>query len=145
MPRGGTTMSDEHHNIACGRVPSPDQPDPQTDVEVLMGRLIDSEAYFVIQKALADDTAPPPVAVNLLAESLDRLLESSDVPDTVQRQLGRARGRVGDLQESIDTSRRAFRVVSHSMLRAAAVARGPATAQKLIHFHCPMVPGGGGD
>ena len=31
------------------------------------------------------------------------------------------------------------------MLLAATETRGPQTAQKLVHYYCPMVPGGGGD
>lgn len=46
---------------------------------------------------------------------------------------------------SLETAREAYRSVSHAMLHAATVARGPKTAKQLTHYYCPMVPGGGGD
>jgi Cu(I)/Ag(I) efflux system membrane fusion protein len=46
---------------------------------------------------------------------------------------------------SLETAREAYRSVSRALLLAATVSRGPETAEKLIHFYCPMVPGGGGD
>ena len=45
----------------------------------------------------------------------------------------------------LDAARAAFRAVSHAMLRAAVVARGPKTAEALTQYYCPMVPGNGGD
>ena len=103
------------------------------------------QAYFAIQAALAGDSTPPPVALTQLSESLDALLAMSDVSDTVQRQLNRARRELDRLQGNLETARRGFRVVSHALLRTAAIARGERTAEQLIHFYCPMVPGGGGD
>ena len=49
------------------------------------------------------------------------------------------------MDRSLETAREAYRSVSHAMLHAATVARGPKTAKQLTHYYCPMVPGGGGD
>ncbi len=103
------------------------------------------QAYFAIHRSLAGDSTVPPVALNELSESLDALLAMSDVPDAVQMQLNRARGQLGRLEGDLDTARRGFRVASHALLRAAAIVRGQRTAEKLLRFYCPMVPGGGGD
>ncbi|GAA5507897.1 efflux RND transporter periplasmic adaptor subunit [Novipirellula caenicola] len=103
------------------------------------------QAYFEIQSALAADMTPPPVALNALLENLSQLELSGDVPDRVQKELAAARRSAGRMDGSIETAREAFRGVSHAMLRAAAVARGPQTATTLTHYYCPMVPGGGGD
>ena len=62
-----------------------------------------------------------------------------------QTQFGRARRAGSRLGSSLDTARAAFRHVSHALLRASVVVRGPRTAKALVHYHCPMVPGNGGD
>ncbi|MEP2312683.1 MAG: metal transporter, partial [Rhodopirellula bahusiensis] len=49
------------------------------------------------------------------------------------------------IQGSLEQVRKSFRPISHSLLRAATIARGKQTATKLVHMYCPMVPGGGGD
>ncbi len=125
-------------------------PLPKTEPQMLSGAAATHfdrafASYFAMQQSFAQDTTPPPVALNLLAESLEALLAASDVPDSVQTQLNRARRHLDKLEGSLDEARRGFRIVSHAMLRAAAIARGESTAEKLIHFYCPMVPGGGGD
>jgi Cu(I)/Ag(I) efflux system membrane fusion protein len=102
-------------------------------------------AYFEIQVAMAADTTPPPVALNTLLDSLARLESFADVPDEAQRQLGRARRSARRMDGSLETARQAFRSVSQAMLRAAVAARGPKTAEALMQYYCPMVPGGGGD
>jgi Cu(I)/Ag(I) efflux system membrane fusion protein len=102
-------------------------------------------AYFDIARSLAADSTPQPVAMTLLRENLDALLASSDVPDPAQTQLNRARRALAKMTGPLDQTRRGFRIVSHALLRAAAIVRGEATAEQLIHFYCPMVPGGGGD
>ncbi len=103
------------------------------------------QAYFEIQRALAADMTPSPVALNALLENLSQLELSGAVPDRVQKELAAARRSAGRMDGSIETAREAFRGVSHAMLRAAAVARGPQTATTLTHYYCPMVPGDGGD
>lgn len=102
-------------------------------------------AYFEVQSALADDTAPAPVAVNTLADGLSRLVMLSTIPDDSQRQLNVARDHAEHLCGPLETTRKAFRGISHALLQAAVQVRGPETAQRLAHFYCPMVPGGGGD
>ncbi len=103
------------------------------------------QAYFEIQQAMAADTTPPPVALNTMLDGLIRLELLGGVPDAAQAQFGLARRAAGRLGGSLDTARAAFRHVSHALLRASVVARGPKTAEALAHYHCPMVPGNGGD
>ncbi|TWU50653.1 Cation efflux system protein CusB precursor [Rubripirellula tenax] len=103
------------------------------------------QAYFEIQEALAADQTPPPAAVNTLDDAISQLLLLPNVPDEVQSHLQRAQRSVDRLAGSLDQTREGFRPLSHSLLKAANSARGPGTANKLVHMFCPMVPGGGGD
>jgi Cu(I)/Ag(I) efflux system membrane fusion protein len=103
------------------------------------------DAYFEIQCAMAADQTPPPVALNTLIEGLRELEMGANVPDDAQRRFATARRAASRMDGSLETAREAYRGVSHAMLRAATVARGPKTAVKLTHYYCPMVPGGGGD
>ncbi len=102
-------------------------------------------AYFEIQCALAADLSPPPVALNTLLDGLSRLEMQGDVPDDAQKQIAIARRSAQRMGGSLESAREAYRRVSHAMLRAAAMARGPQTAKSLTHYYCPMVRGGGGD
>ncbi len=103
------------------------------------------DAYFEIHCAMAADQTPPPVAFNTLIEGLRELEMLANVPDEAQRRFATARRAASRMDGSLETVREAYRGVSHAMLRAATVARGPKTAVKLTHYYCPMVPGGGGD
>jgi len=103
------------------------------------------DAYFEIQCAMAADMTPPPVALNTMLDSLSRLEMSAEVPDNAQMQLAKSRRAALRMDGSLETAREAYRAVSHGMLRAAIIARGPKTANALKHYYCPMVPGGGGD
>lgn len=103
------------------------------------------DAYFEIQCAMAADQTPPPVALNTLIEGLRELEMSAGVTDDAQRKFATARRAASRMDGPLETAREAYRGVSHALLRAATVARGPKTAQKLTHYYCPMVPGGGGD
>ena len=103
------------------------------------------EAYFTIQKTLAADQSPPPVALNTLDDALGQLVTMADVPDDAQSLLQLAKRSLGRMNGPLDESRRAFRPLSHSLLRTATLVRGEKTANKLVHLYCPMVPGGGGD
>ena len=111
------------------------------------GELFDGalRAYFTIQQALAADAKPDPLAVRSLDRSLGQLVQSNDVPDQVQFHLQTARRNVMRLDGSLEQARGGFRPLSHALLRAANLARGPESAEKLVHMFCPMVPGGGGD
>jgi len=102
-------------------------------------------SYFRIQQALAADAVPPPVAINTLDDALGRLVGMADVPDRAQSHLQRAKRSIERLGGSVEQSRKAFRPLSHALLRAASLVRGQATATNLVHMYCPMVPGGGGD
>jgi Cu(I)/Ag(I) efflux system membrane fusion protein len=123
---------------------------PQTNPVMLAtdaGKQFDRtyDAYFEIQCAMAADQTPPPVALNTLIEGLRELEMSAEVPDEAQRKFATARRAASRMDGSLETAREAYRGVSHAMLKAATVARGPKTAVKLTHYYCPMVPGGGGD
>ena len=103
------------------------------------------QAYFTIQETLAADRTPPPVAVNTLDDALGQLVGMADVPDDAQRHLQRAKRATPRLGGSLEEAREGFRPLSHAMLKAATFARGNQTAEKLVHYHCSMVPGNGGD
>lgn len=103
------------------------------------------DAYFTIQKTLAADQSPPPVAINTLDDALGQLVSMADVPDEAQSLLQLAKRSLGRLSGSLEESRKAFRPLSHSLLRTATLVRGKKTADKLVHLYCPMVSGGGGD
>lgn len=102
-------------------------------------------AYFEIQCAMAADMSPPPVALNMLIDSLSRLEMSAEVPDDAQKQLAKSHRAALRMDGSLEIARQAYRAVSHGMLGAASLARGPKTRKALTHYYCPMVPGGGGD
>ena len=123
---------------------------PKTDPVLLVGDAANQfdrayEAYFTIQKTLAADQSPPPVAVNTLDDALAQLVTMADVPDEAQSLLQLAKRSLGRMSGSLEESRQAFRPLSHALLRTATLVRGEKTAQKLVHLYCPMVPGGGGD
>jgi len=102
-------------------------------------------AYFEIQASLANDSTAPPIAVNRLIKGLDDALADNSVPDQAQRELFAAKKAADRLVAQLEDSRVAFRLISHSLIRALQYTRGRATQNGLNHFYCPMVPGGGGD
>ena len=75
----------------------------------------------------------------------DDALADNSVPDQAQRELFAAKKAADRLVAQLEDSRVAFRLISHSLIRALQYTRGRATQNGLIHFYCPMVPGGGGD
>lgn len=114
-----------------------------SDAGMQMDRTYD--AYFEIHRAMAADRTPPPVSLNALIAGLRELEDSVEVPDEAQRKFATARRAASRMDGSLELARESYRGVSHAMLKAATVARGPRTAEKLTHYYCPMVPGGGGD
>lgn len=103
------------------------------------------DAYFEIQASLANDSTASPVSVNTLISSLATTLADNAVPDEAQRELLVARSAAERLVGQLEDSRIAFRTVSHALIRTMQFARGEKTENGVIHFFCPMVPGGGGD
>ncbi|WDQ18083.1 efflux RND transporter periplasmic adaptor subunit [Rhodopirellula sp. P2] len=103
------------------------------------------DAYFAIQKSLAADQTPSPSELTKLEIALGQLTEAANVPDEAQSHLQNAKRSLQRMNGSMELFRKAFRPVSHAMLRAATIVRGKSTATKLVHMYCPMVPGGGGD
>ncbi|WP_149496451.1 efflux RND transporter periplasmic adaptor subunit [Roseiconus lacunae] len=123
---------------------------PNTSPQLLAGAVGDAfdatyAAYFDIQCAMAADQTPPPVALNHMISGLQELEMSAEVPDEAQRRFAAARRAASRMDGSLETARESYRTVSRALLLAATVARGPKTAEKLVHLYCPMVPGGGGD
>lgn len=102
-------------------------------------------AYFEIQQTMAADMAPEASSLAALRDALNQLEVLVAVPDEAQRQFARARNAVRGMTGSLEDARSSFRTVSQAMLRAATEARGPQTSVSLAHYHCPMVPGNGGD
>lgn len=102
-------------------------------------------AYFEIQASLADDATASPRSVSTLIESLTEVVTATDVPDSLKIRLQSTQTAAERLSGPLDSARIAFRTVSHGLLQATAVARGLETRNHLIHYYCPMVPGGGGD
>jgi membrane fusion protein, copper/silver efflux system len=123
-------------------------PDSQTVIASgELGEQLDRvlEAYFTIQQSLADDKAPAQNVVNKLSDGLRQLLSLPDTSDSAQAHLKEAEQASTRLAGTLEESREAFRLVSHALLRVANITRGPESAKSLVHFYCPMVPGGGGD
>ena len=102
-------------------------------------------AYLPIQRALAADQVPSPDLTDRLAKTIQILLQEAELPQAAEMQIRRAATTIEQLSPPIESSRKAFRRLSHALLRAATLVRGPATADSLVHMYCPMVPGGGGD
>ncbi|MBB3209136.1 Cu(I)/Ag(I) efflux system membrane fusion protein [Rhodopirellula rubra] len=111
------------------------------------GELFDNAyaAYFEIQKTLASDRAPDASVVGVLRDSLTQLSSQPDLPKRAFSHVQRAQQSLERMNNSLERTREGFRVLSHALLRTAAIVRGPQTADKLYHMFCPMVPGGGGD
>ena len=72
------------------------------------------DAYFEIQCAMAADMTPPPVALNTLLNSLNRLEMLPDVPDDAQSRFASARRGASRMDGSLETAREAYRSVSHA-------------------------------
>ncbi|MCA9135247.1 MAG: efflux RND transporter periplasmic adaptor subunit [Planctomycetales bacterium] len=102
-------------------------------------------AYFAIQQFLAADNPPPGTAIQEMVTAVDELLVTSELSDSAFRQLRFAKQALSRMDGSLEQIRAGFRPLSHAMLRLSALASSPMTSKKLVHMHCPMVPGGGGD
>lgn len=123
---------------------------PETEPTVLAGqaaREIDRAyaAYFEIQQALAADQVPAAEPIQTLRQSLATLTADQQVPAGAKERFQIADDSLAMIGNTLDESREAFKTLSHAMLRASTMARGPVTAAQLFHLYCPMVPGGGGD
>ncbi len=112
-----------------------------------LGEQIDHvyQLYFELQLTLSEDRIPSVITQNTLIKELMDLEANQEIPKAVKRFLTRARSATASLGGSIEDWRSKFRNVSHALLRVAADIRGPATSLKLVHYHCTMVPGNGGD
>lgn len=112
-----------------------------------LGEQIDHiyELYFELQVTLSEDRVPSVITQNTLISELMDLESNAEIPQVSKGLIARARSATASLGGTIEDWRSKFRHVSHALLRVAADIRGPATSLKLVHYHCTMVPGNGGD
>lgn len=112
-----------------------------------LGGRIDSvfQLYFEMQRTLAEDSVPDAITQNTLIANLLELEKSEEIPDTAKRYLANARRGTAKLSGTLEDWRSGFRRVSQSLLRVSTEVRGQETALALVHYHCTMVPGNGGD
>lgn len=112
-----------------------------------LGERIDHiyQLYFELQVALSEDRVPSATTQNTLISELLDLESNAEIPQITKGLIARARSATASLGGTIEDWRSKFRHVSHALLRVAADIRGPATSLKLVHYHCTMVPGNGGD
>uniref|UniRef100_A0A7C2K0C9 DUF3347 domain-containing protein n=1 Tax=Schlesneria paludicola TaxID=360056 RepID=A0A7C2K0C9_9PLAN len=103
-------------------------------------------AYLQVQQALAADKPPPPDAAQALHHSAG-LLQKSDVLLESARTFAKEIETHTEHLHHLDLpgARRAFKPISHAVLRLAAQVRSEGAQSPFTHFYCPMVPGGGGD
>ncbi|QGJ72438.1 Efflux RND transporter periplasmic adaptor subunit [Planctomycetales bacterium 10988] len=101
--------------------------------------------YFLIQAKLAADELPVPENIEQLQTHLAKVLTDSSLPADLEAQLRRADRVTPRLKGGIEESRKAFRTLSHALLKVAHLTQGLPHQDSWTHFFCPMVPGGGGD
>ena len=103
-------------------------------------------AYFAVRDRLASDQKPDVDDAMTLLTDAGQLAADESLPEVAQRHLAITSEAAARLfEEDLEAVRDGFRRVSHGLLPVASRIRGPATAETLTHFYCPMVEGGGGD
>ena len=103
-------------------------------------------AYFAVRDRLATDQKPNVDDAMTLLTDAGQLAGDESLPKVAQRHLAITSEAASRLfEEDLDAVRDGFRRISHGLLPVASRVRGPATAETLTHFYCPMVEGGGGD
>jgi Cu(I)/Ag(I) efflux system membrane fusion protein len=103
-------------------------------------------AYFTVQARLAADEVPTADQAGQLVAQAKSLVSSQALSDeqralvepTVEHGAHLAHG-------DLKMARKAFKAFSPGVIRLAARVRGEAAERSYLHYHCPMVPGGGGD
>ncbi len=122
-----------------------------TSVTVLSGSSAQAfeqllQAYLRTQKLLADDK---PVEVNTLRkliQAADQLCHDPQVPLEVHGYAIQARQAAEKMiGQTLAESRVTLKKLSRAMLRLAVRLRVEGKTLRLVHFFCPMVPGGYGD
>jgi len=103
-------------------------------------------AYFDVQRALAADHKPPPAASQTLHQAATELGANAAIPQPAARLLRDVSTKSGHLQQlEVEEARQEFKSISQAVVSLAAQVRSATAQQSFTHFHCPMVPGGGGD
>ncbi len=103
-------------------------------------------AYLQVQQALASDKPPPPDAAQALHQSASHLQKSEAIPElakTLSKEIETHSAHLHHLD--LAGARKAFKPISHAVLRLAVQVRSEGAQKPFTHFYCPMVPGGGGD
>lgn len=105
------------------------------------------EAYFAIQKSLANDKKPAEENAQRLHERAGELGSSTDFPEEVRDQLEVIAKHSEHLHHmTIEKARLdAFRPISHAVVTLATEVRSEKSEDSYSHMFCPMVKGGGGD
>ena len=104
-------------------------------------------AYFAIQKLLANDKKPDEKNAQTLHERAVELAAIADFSDEVREQFEVIAKHSEHLHHmSLEKARlEAFRPISHAVVNLATHVRSDAAKQEFSHMFCPMVKGGGGD
>jgi Cu(I)/Ag(I) efflux system membrane fusion protein len=103
-------------------------------------------AYLQVQQALAGDQPPPADAAQALHHAAGGLARAEGIPEPA-KPLARDIEQHAEHLSHLDLAgvRKAFKPISHAVLRLAAQVRTESAQKPFIHFYCPMVAGGGGD
>lgn len=103
-------------------------------------------AYLQVQQALAADKPPSADAAQALHQSASQLQQSESIPESA-RTLAKEIATHSEHLHHMDLAgaRKAFKPISHAILRLATQVRSDGTQKQFTHFYCPMVKGGGGD
>ncbi|MCO6455707.1 MAG: efflux RND transporter periplasmic adaptor subunit [Pirellulaceae bacterium] len=103
-------------------------------------------AYVRIQQTLAADRNPAEADASELHEVAHELTASQTLDPALGELLRPVVEHSKHLaHQDLEQARQAFKPISHAVVTLASRARGEQAKGSLVHFFCPMVPGGGGD
>ncbi len=104
-------------------------------------------AYFVIQQALAVDRKPSESEAGALHTAAMALLKTDALPAEVKDDIQLIAKKSEHLHHmELEPARlKAFRPISHAVVRLASKVRGEGASNAFSQMFCPMVPGGAGD
>jgi len=104
-------------------------------------------SYFNIQRSLASDEPPDAKDAETLHDRAGRLVADEEFTKEVTQLLKEIETASEHLHHlDIEDGRlKAFRPISHAVVRLAALVRPEPATQTYAHMFCPMVKGGGGD
>ncbi|NOX57195.1 MAG: DUF3347 domain-containing protein [Planctomycetes bacterium] len=113
-----------------------------------LGQTLDKifRCYFAIQQALAADREPAEADGTGLRRAAQQLLGHESAPETLREDASAIIEHAEHLHgPGLAEARQRFKPISHAVIRMARRFRGPGSQTDFVHFHCPMVEGGGGD